>query len=272
MKHIPTFAAVLSLTLLAATVSDVMAQDGRRGGGRQRGGFGGPGGGDPMLVLLQIEKVQQEIGLQDDQKEALTKVAEEARNAGRPTERIDFRNASDQERQEFFAKMQKSREAAMKKTREQLDEVLLPDQLKRLQEISIQVQGAEALDNDRVTKELNVSEEQKEKIAKVREDVQDEMRSKMRELFQSDNRDGIRSAFETMRKDAETKVLAVLTQEQRQKFEEMKGTAFEMPEQADRGGRGFGDRGRGGDRRRGGDRDDDRRGDRNDNRSGNDRN
>lgn len=73
------------------------------------------------------------------------------------------------------------------------------------------------------------------------------------ELFQGGNREGIREKMQEMRKEAEGKVLAVLTGDQKKKFEEMKGEPFEMPQRTrTRGGgrRGGGGQGEGGGRGR----------------------
>jgi hypothetical protein len=78
------------------------------------------------------------------------------------------------------------------------------------------------------------------------------MMTKVRELFQGGgDREKAREQFRKLREEAEAKVLAVLTSEQKEQFESLKGDSFEMPE----GGVGFrrgGFRGRGGEGRPGG--------------------
>ncbi|QDV61498.1 Spy/CpxP family protein refolding chaperone [Crateriforma conspicua] len=262
MKLTRLTALVLCVAVMALIASDVSAQGGR--GGRGGGGFGGrgggpggpggfggrgggPGGGGGMLQLLRIDEVRSELDLMDDQVQTLEKVgrdiAEEMRG-----DMPNFRDMSDEERQEAFAKMQEMREKAEKKTREQLEEVLFPEQYDRLKQINIQAQGINALRDAEVVKELGLSDEQKEKIRKVGENLRDGIQEKIAEARESGDRDKMREAmqeaFAGMQEKLETETLAVLTSEQKKKFEEMKGKPFEMPER--RGGFGGGRGGFGG--------------------------
>ncbi|EMI19666.1 putative secreted protein [Rhodopirellula maiorica SM1] len=269
MKHVAF--CLVAVALSALMVGESSAQEGgRRGGDRGgfggRGGAGGPGGaggGDPTFGLLMIEEVREEIELMPDQVEALKKVREGGGERGQRPD-FDFREASEEERAEFFKKMQEEREERSAKLREQLEEVLLPGQLSRLKEISIQVQGVAALDNAEVQKELKITDTQKKELEEAREKIQTEMREKMRELMASGDRDKMREAFGKVREDVESQVLAVLTSDQKEAFEKMKGEKFEMPEGVRGGGRGGargGEGGRGG-FGRGGDRGGERGGDR----------
>ena len=261
MKLSRKVTGLLSVALLTFMVTPALAQgrgqgQGGRGGagggggfgGRGGGGggsmFGGRGGGDMTMSLLRIEAVRTELEISPDQEEALTKMQEQ----GRP-ERPDgdFRNMSEEERTEFFTKMRKQAEERNTKMKEQLEEVLFPEQLERLQEINIQLQGIAALQNAEVAKELKITEAQKKELEEVRAGLMEKMREGMRELFSSGSREGIREKMEKMRDDMEGDVLAVLTSDQKKKFEEMKGEKFEMPEGSrGQGGRGgFGGRGGG---------------------------
>ena len=104
-----------------------------------------------------------------------------------------------------------------------------------------------------------MSETQSEDAKKISQESREEMTTKMRKMFQ-DARDGgggfdrdkMREEFTAMTKAVNEKILNVLTEDQKKKFEEMKGEKFEMPER-DRSSRGGGDRGGAGGRG-GGDR------------------
>jgi hypothetical protein len=259
MKLSRKVTGLLSVALLAFIVTPAMAQDQGRGqggrggaggggfGGRTGGGgsmFGGGGGGDMTMTLLRIEAVRTELEISPDQEEALTKMQEQGRPE-RPSG--DFRNMDEEERTEFIAKIRKQAEERATKMKEQLEEVLFPEQLERLQEINIQLQGIAALRNAEVAKELKITDAQKKELEEVQAGLMEKMREGMRELFSSGSRDGIREKMEKMRDDMEGDVLGVLTSDQKKKFEEMKGEKFEMPEGAfGRGGRGgFGGRGGG---------------------------
>jgi len=263
MKLSRKVTGLLSVALLAFIVTPAMAQDrgqgqGGRGGagggggfgGRTGGGgsmFGGRGGGDMTTTLLRIEAVRTELEISPDQEEALTKMQEQGRSE-RPSG--DFRNMSEDERTEFFAKMRKQAEERTTKMKEQLEEVLFPEQLERLQEINIQLQGIAALRNAEVAKELKITDAQKKELEEVQAGMREKMREGMRELFSRGSRDGIREKMEKMRGDMEGDVLDGLTSDQKKKFEEMKGEKFEMPEGSfgrggGQGGGGFGGRGGG---------------------------
>lgn len=251
--------AMLAVALVALMASTSFAQPGggrRGGGGPGAGGFGGRGGGfggfggfggggsDMTFTLLRVEAVQTELQIAPDQKEAITKLEEQAReergDRGSRGDQPNFREMSDEERREFFEKRQKEQQERVAKMKEQLEEVLFPEQMERLEQIALQLRGIAALADEKVAAKLKITAEQKEKLTKVQEEMRGSMGEKIRELFSSGNRDGMREAMTKMREDMEKEVLGVLTSTQQKQFEDMKGEKFEMPE----GSRiGFGGRG-----------------------------
>lgn len=251
---------VLGVALLFSLATMAQAQPG--------GGRGGFGRGSSRLALLRIEVVQKELGLSEDQIAAIKKLQEELRPMGRgagsrpgggegqprrggrrpnndnaPDARIDGPDRffvkvqpgrgqlSDEERQ----KLREEAQARAKKEREELAKILKPDQLKRLKEIYIQHAGLAAQGDADVATDLGISDEQKTKMAKVRE----EQGAKLRELFTGDagDREAARTKMTELRKETDEKVLAVLSEDQKKKFEDMKGKKFDMPEQPARRGR-----------------------------------
>lgn len=256
MKRACSVVAV-AFVLMAVASSSAWAQPGGRGG--FRGGPGGFGGTPNLMDLMNIEAVQKEIEVLDDQLAAVKKAGEElraAREAQRGQgDRPDFRNMSEQERDKLFAEMRQRREKETATANAKLAEILLPHQVKRLQEISLQVRGTAALNDPKVAAELKITDEQKKKLEEVANANMESMRKQMQDLFQGDNRERsdqdreqMRTKMQEMRKQAEGKVLAVLTADQKTQFEKMKGESFQMPE----GAFGFGGRQGRGDR--GGDR------------------
>lgn len=169
--------------------------------------------------------------------------AQEQQPGGRG--RGGFGQLTEEQRAEF----ERQRRERAKFEREKLAEILLPHQLKRLTEIYIQVAGVAALQDDDIAAELGITEAQKSKMAEVQASIREEMGAQMRELFQGGGeREAIQAKMQELRRNAEAKVLAVLTPEQQKKFEEMKGKPFNMPEGFGRGGfgpGGPGGRGRG---------------------------
>jgi Spy/CpxP family protein refolding chaperone len=239
------FVVALSVTSLA------WAQP---GGGRGPGGFGGGFGGGSLLDLARIEAVQKEIEAVDDQVKGIEKLSEEMRASRGERPQVDWRNMSEADREKAMAEMRKQREAEAAKANAKLGEVLLPLQIERLEQISLQMRGTAALADPKVAAKLSLTEDQKKKL----EAAATANREAMQQAFQGGNREGMREKMEQLRKDADAKVLAVLTADQKAAFEKLKGAAFTMPEGAfGRGPRG-GDQGgqRGGDQggRRGGQR------------------
>lgn len=247
---------------------------GQRGGG-QRGGQqrgGRQGGGTQMMSraqLLRSEDVQEEIEIDDAQGATITAALEafrDERDAARP----DFskiREMSDEEREAMFAKMRKDAEALTKKTDEMLSALLEADQIKRLDEIALQINArnglAAVLKSEDMRKKLSFSDEQVTKLEaaeKENQEAQDKMREEMRASFSRGREEGGEAvdrekAFADMRKKGEEaraegtkRIMAVLTDDQQTKLKEMQGEAFEVDMRSLMGGRG----GRGGQGGRGG--------------------
>jgi hypothetical protein len=129
-----------------------------------------------------------------------------------------------------------------------LAEILLPHQLDRIKQIQLQTQGASALRNSDVAAKLALNDSQKEDIERIARENQQTIQEEMRELRQGGG-EAFQAKMAELRKTADEKLLAVLNAEQKAKFEEMKGAAFELPADAfgfgRRGGRGRGGPGRG---------------------------
>lgn len=264
---------VLSAVAMLCLASVAVAQrpGGQRPGGF--GGGGGGFGGTSRLQLLSIEAIQKELGLEPAQIEAIAKLREELRpmrggegrrpgGEGRPGgERRPggdrgnnrapeasnsvpadwyFVQAQDQPRRgqltpEQIEEIRKQAAERTKQEKAKLAEILLPNQMKRLNEIYIQQLGTRAFDDAEIAGELKITDEQKASIAKIREESQ----AAMRELFAGGggDREAAREKFTAARKETDDKIVAVLTAGQKAQWEEMKGKPFEMPEGA-RGGFG----------------------------------
>jgi hypothetical protein len=197
------------------------------------------GFGIDHLALVQNEAVQKELDLVDDQIGKIRDLADSRRpgRRGAGGDRPNFAEMTEQQRREFMAQRRAESKAEVKK-------ILLDDQFARLDQIYLQVAGAAALTDPDVVAKLGLSDDQQAKIATTREEAQEENRAQMRELRQSGDPAAARAKMEELRKAADEKVLAHLTDEQKQQFASMKGEAFELPPGSlfpGRGGpRGFG--------------------------------
>jgi hypothetical protein len=211
------------------------------------------GFGVSELALLNVEAVQKELELLDDQVAKVREVDEKLRGELRRGDRPNFQDLTDEQQREFRAQRRKEAAEMAVKAKAELKNILLDDQLARLQEIYIQAAGTQALTDADVATKLGLTDDQKAKIESTRDEVQTSMREQMRDLFQSGDREAAQAKMAELRKAGEDKVLAVLTSEQQQQFASMKGEAFELPPGALFGGRG-GPGGPGGRRGGGGDR------------------
>jgi hypothetical protein len=218
-----TLVGLLALVaLLIAT--PLMAQQRGRGG---RGGFG-------QITKAQVlanENVQKELEIVADQKEQIAAIVEEAaqgrRGGGRGQDLTDEERAKrDKERAERIAALDKK-----------IDAVLVGPQKTRLNEIYVQALGSQAFSNPEIAKELGVGPDLQEKIAEAR-------REAMQAAFQDGG--GGPEAFAKARAESDKAVMALLSADQKAKFEKMKGkpVSFDIST-IGRGGRG-GRRGGGG--------------------------
>lgn len=220
-----------------------------------RGGFGFGGG---LMGLTRIEAVQKEIGANADQVAAIQKLGEELRGqrgGAQGGERPNFQDMSAEEREKAMTEMRARMEKQTATANAKLAEILKPQQIARLEEISLQVRGTSALADPKVAEKLKLSDEQKAKLKEVTAANMETMRAKMQELGQGGNREGMREKMRELRKQSDEKVLAVLSTEQKATLEKLKGKAFEMPEGAmggfgGRGGQGGQPGGQGGGRQR----------------------
>jgi Spy/CpxP family protein refolding chaperone len=234
MKTSVRFMAVAIALFVVAQAAMAQNQDGQRGQ-RGQGRFGGGGGGggfDPAQQLLRNEAVVKELEITDDQKQQITKFAEDSRES--------FRDlfSGDLSQEEVRAKMREVTEKAKKK----MDEILLPHQKDRLAELVIQFQGPRALTtNTAVAEKLNLSQEQKDKLGEVlgRGGFGG---GRQRGEGRGNNAEG---GEQLSREERNKKALDVLTAEQKDQFEKMQGkkseAVAEMRANQQRGG--FGGRG-----------------------------
>jgi Spy/CpxP family protein refolding chaperone len=232
----------IAFTTVAALVlaANLQAQGPGGGGGRGPGMMGGPGGGPGggMMMILQNEKVQKDIELDADQKEKIQKLATETREAMR-AKMGDMSNLSQEERRTKMQEMRKDMEEETAKTEKKIEGILLPKQLERIKQIQLQVQGVAALANPDVAKALELTADQQAKVKSINE----ESMKAMRDMFAGGGRPSAedRDKMTKARKETETKLMDVLTADQKEKLEKMKGENFDVT--VLRGGPGGGGRG-----------------------------
>jgi Spy/CpxP family protein refolding chaperone len=207
---------VLSLFVLALAAAPALAQPpaGRAQppGGRFGGGFQMTG-----AMLLGQKSVQEDLKLSDDQIKKVTDLGEKTRAA--------FGGLQGLSREEIQKKMEENR----KESEKAVAEILKPDQVKRLKQIAFQVakrQGlSAALANPDTAKDLNLTDEQKEKLRLLGEDSRKFREELGIQRGQRPNEEQ-QKKLDDFRKSSEEKVTKMLTADQQSKLKEMAGAEF----------------------------------------------
>jgi len=197
----------LGLGLALAFSSPALAQ------GQGRGGFGGMGGN-----LLANESVQKELKIDDAQKEKITKFSTEQREKMQAL----GQDATPDERREAMTAMQAS-------SKKFVTENLKPEQAKRYRQIQLQTMGAQAFNDPEVVSALKLTDDQKAKIKSINEDTMAKMQD-LRQDFQND-REGAMKKMAEIRNETTTKVLGVLTSEQKATWKDLTGAPFTLVQQ-----------------------------------------
>src|SRR5262249_42770023 len=153
--------------------------------------------------------------LTDEQKEKVTKLAEENRERMR-----GLRGGGQPDPEKLQAAQKEANEAAEKLVKD----TLKPEQQKRLHQISLQARGLQAFTDEKVAKELNLTDEQKDKIKTLAEAYQNHLRELRQQGGGGGNaQEGLRAA----RREYTTKARDVLTAEQKEKWNQLTGEPFD---------------------------------------------
>jgi hypothetical protein len=251
---------------------------GQRGGGFPGGGFGR--GGADRINLVGNPQIRTELKISEEQQffvdELLADHREKTRGVFSGIDFSGFRDKPEEERRKVREEINAKRRKIVKQNEEVLAEFLTDAQNKRLGEITLQLRGTRAMADAGVAKQLGLSEEQTQKIQAALKAADDERR-KMFEGLRGGAGGGrrpegggerpeggerrppgggggfdfnaMREKMEAARKKTDASVLAILSSEQKKKYEAMKGAAFTL----ERGAFGRGRGGEGGGRRREGD-------------------
>ena len=183
--------------------------------------MGGMGGGGPV-TLLGNPGVQKELKLDSDQVEKATELATKTRE-----KMMGLRDQlSDLQGQERFAKQAELAKPINDEAMKTASAFLKPEQVARLHQIELQQRGIRALSDPMVAKKLNVTEEQSSKVKALMTDMQAEMR----EIQQSagDDRRAAMEKIQSLNKETHTKVMALMTDDQKKTWKEMTGEPFEV--------------------------------------------
>ncbi len=169
-----------------------------------------PEGTVVKLLLLRQKSVQKELDLGADVVKKITDFTEAQSEAARKASGMP-----EAARKEAFQKLAQANDKF-------LTDTLNAKQRKRLDQITMQFTALTQLTKPEVAKELKLSDEQVKKFM----DLQTEARKALRDLIESKGT-GKSEKLAKLREDTRTKILAVLTDDQKAKVREMAGPPFE---------------------------------------------
>jgi Spy/CpxP family protein refolding chaperone len=190
----------------------------------QRGGFNMAAFSRTAGFLVQNKSVQDELKIDTDQKdkirEATQKVFEDFRD-----EFAKIPTAKPEERDEILKKLNEATEKAVKGA-------LKEEQIKRLTQIQVQQKGVDLFSEEKVAKDLKLSDEQKEKIKDIQKDLKKET-----DPLQPQRGGGKpdlakiqenRKKIQSLEKEAMANATKTLNADQKKQLKEMQGEPFEL--------------------------------------------
>jgi hypothetical protein len=181
------------------------------------------------VFLLRVDEVQKELGVNDEQRAVLADLAMKLQQDALEIF-SGLQDLTPQEQKEAMPEVMKQITEKGQETQAQVADILDQTQEDRLKELSLQARGAQALEDEEIVLALALNDDQKTKLADVREKRTEAMQAAFQKLRASGgDQGGIREKMRELRNQLSEQALAVLTPEQREKFEAMKGAKFEFP-------------------------------------------
>lgn len=229
------FKAGILVVALLSCVALAGAQQGQGGGrGQGRGGRNNTS----ELGLAMRADVQKDLAVTDDQKTKLTEYSDKQRAARRAAGGGGRGNGGGAaggtfDREAFM----KAQEEARAQTHKDLAAILNEGQMKRLGEISIQLQGNRALTNAEVQKSLGLSEDQITKIKDLATKMQEANRGLQEKVrSQEMTREESQAAMAKNNATMNAELAKILTADQAAKLKAMGGKPFVADPPAGGGG------------------------------------
>jgi hypothetical protein len=206
LRRYPIQLTLLSAFLLLTPASTAHAQRRGRGGLRP--------GEVSLARLLTVEAVQNELKLSEKQKATAAEI----------------NDSLTEERHKLFKEVAKDSHERTKKVAEleertssKVNKLLDDSQRKRLREILVQVNGAVELTKKNIQEELGITSEQRKNLSEISHENEKARREALA------NYEGDKTAkMVELQREADKKLLDVLTEKQREQFEKLKGTKLSI--------------------------------------------
>jgi hypothetical protein len=198
-----------------------------------------------LVQLLNNQEVQKELNLTDEQKDKVAKAAEKSSTAlAKRLSALPIRNPRQSKPEIMAMEIDDLRREHEDKLMKMVYEILLPNQFQRLNEILIQSQGVMALLTPGVIEALALTDQQQKDMKAIKTEFIGKMMNAPMQTMDVKSDDpraktgygyGFKvSTTETLKvqkdlsKQCDDKLLAILTQDQRDHFEKLKGKKLDI--------------------------------------------
>jgi Spy/CpxP family protein refolding chaperone len=178
-------------------------------------------------LLLSNKGVQKEIKMTPEQSDKVQKIVREVYDKYQ----ADTRKArADRDQKQFAKLVLDSTTETRERVNKALPDILDRDQIKRVKQIQIQVNGLLSLNKPEIQKELNLTDAQKEQIKKIG----DGLTMDLAEVFKDVSSAPLRKLPEatrkarTLRDEATRKAVDTLNDDQKKTWKEMTGEKFDF--------------------------------------------
>jgi hypothetical protein len=178
--------------------------------------------GPPFLVFR--DKVQEELKLSDEQKKKLEKrLQDTAQDAMQFFQKFGDKKPQDREKElhAYVAKAQENLTAF-------LQGLLQEEQFKRLRQVMLQREGLFALGNAEVMKELEITDEQRQRFVEVVQEMQKKIEPLLKEAQKGGKPEEIRPKVMKIRKEHRGRIEALLSDGQKKQWKEMLGKPLDL--------------------------------------------
>jgi Spy/CpxP family protein refolding chaperone len=134
----------------------------------------------PGYWLLGIKRIQEEVGLTDDQLQDLKDISKKYQTAlKRITDQLE--NLSQQEKKSRMAEVRQQTTQLVQSGRKKAETVLTPQQVQKLKQIDLQLRVAGMLMDSRAQENLGLSNSQRKRLGDIYQSAQDKAQQLQRE-------------------------------------------------------------------------------------------
>ena len=155
----------------------------------------------PGWYMLRMENVQKELNLTPEQLARLTELSKAYSEQIRADQEIwkNWQQMTPEQRSAKAAEQRQRHTQRLQQVREQVEKILLPHQLHALQQIMLRTHGLWVLYHPHTQEHLELTTEQKQQLAEIRQKMFDEIQEVQRKAFEK--------AYAVLQKEQQEKLL-----------------------------------------------------------------